>query len=70
MDNLSTDQINEYIAALGSSIRVAESRFEQINASNEAQYKVKLDSNDEQEHSVSIRQLQDGNLRADIACLV
>jgi|TARA_B110000977_G_scaffold5187_1_gene7421 uncharacterized membrane protein len=70
MENLSIDQINEYIAALGSNIRVATSRFEQINASNEAQYKVKLDASDEQEHSVSIRRLSDGNLRADIACLV
>lgn len=66
MDNLSTDQINEYIAALGSNIRVSESRFLQINASDEAHYKVVVDG---EENSIFIRRLDNGNLRASIATL-
>lgn len=67
MDNLSTEQINEYIAALGSNIQVDESEFVQINASNEAQYKVVVDG---QENHIFIRRLRDGNLRASINTLV
>jgi hypothetical protein len=68
MENLSTDQINEYIAALGSNIRVSESRFLQINASDEAQYKVLVEGQEE-ENSVFIRRTKEGNLRASIASL-
>lgn len=67
MDNLSKDQINEYIAALGSNIVVDSAEFDGINASGEAQYKVVVDG---VENHVYIRQLTNGNLRADIASLV
>jgi hypothetical protein len=67
MENLNTDQINEYIAALGSNIRVDESSFLQINASGEAQYKVKVNGKD---NMIFIRRLRDGNLRASINTLV
>lgn len=67
MDNLSTAQINEYIAALGSSIEVESSEFVQINASGEAQYKVVYEGN---ENHVFIRRLSNGNLRASINSLV
>lgn len=67
MDNLSKDQINEYIAALGSNIVVDSSEFDGINASGEAAYKVVVDG---AENHIYIRQLANGNLRADIASLV
>lgn len=67
MDNLSTDQINEYIAALGSSIVVESAEFEQINASGEAAYKVVYNG---EENHIYIRRLSNGNLQASIASLV
>jgi len=72
MDNLSTNQLNDYIEALGSELRISESRYDHINASNEAVYFVKVIGQEDEdfENSLYIRQLSNGNLRADISSLV
>jgi len=62
MENLTLEQINELIYLAGKPDVVAESaKFIQINASNEAQYTVKI--GDVEDH-VFIKQDNSGNLHA------
>jgi hypothetical protein len=70
MDNLSTDQLNDYIEALGSDIRISSSSFLHENASGEAVYSVVVvGDEDDFENQLYIRRLSNGNLRADISSL-
>lgn len=68
MENLTLEEINELIAKAGANNIVADSaEFRQINASNEAHYRITYGSAN---NSIFIIQREDGKLRASINTLL